>query len=134
MSLSSSVSLTYRPLIRKYSGKLGVVALVTSLTPCPLIAFTMSKHAVGKKALAESIAAFANSQNIVVSGAFCERLSDHVRDHIITSLKETGRFGLNGLGSLNVVDRKARQGVNPRTGEKVRLRSPAYSLFDCLLH
>ena len=77
---------------------------------------------------------------MVVSGAFCDRLAEHVKvreararpvgalethfslqDHISSALLTDGRFGLNGLGSLNVVDRKARSAVNPRTQEKIQV-------------
>lgn len=38
---------------------------------------------------------------------------------IIDSLKEDNRFSSSGFGSFTVNTRKAREGRNPRTGEKI---------------
>jgi hypothetical protein len=86
--------------------------------------------ASGKKALSEAILSFSRSQNVVVSAAFCDRLglfffffsffffllafavfpfanplypASSVQEHIAETILREGKFGLAGLGSLNVV-------------------------------
>jgi DNA-binding protein HU-beta len=42
--------------------------------------------------------------------------------HVITDeLAKGGKVNLSGLGSFSVVERKAREGRNPRTGEKIQI-------------
>ena len=40
---------------------------------------------------------------------------------IIDSLKKGERINLVGFGSFKVMTRKARKGINPRTGKKIRI-------------
>ena len=42
------------------------------------------------------------------------------------ALKEKGRIRIDGLGTFKVTERKARTGVNPRTGAKITI--PAMSV------
>lgn len=42
---------------------------------------------------------------------------------VSTSLKKGGRVGLPGFGTWSVRARKARTGVNPRTGEKIQIKA-----------
>jgi len=37
------------------------------------------------------------------------------------SLKEGGAVSISGFGSFKVIDRKARKGRNPRTGENIQI-------------
>merc|ERR1711991_1238628 len=89
------------------------------LSACPSRFICSSMSRSGKKALSEAIQRFSASQNVQVSAAFCDRLTDHIKEHVVHSLLNEGHFGLNGLGSLNAVERKARTAFNPRTREKV---------------
>jgi DNA-binding protein HU-beta len=44
-------------------------------------------------------------------------------------LKQTGKIRIDGLGTFAVVDRKARNGVNPRTRAKIKIpasKAPAF--------
>jgi len=43
-------------------------------------------------------------------------------EHIVTkSLKKEGKIPLGGLGAVKLVDRKARIGRNPATGEQIKI-------------
>ena len=42
---------------------------------------------------------------------------------ITASLKKNRRFQLSGFGTFNVSRRAARNGVNPKTGEAIRIRA-----------
>ena len=47
-----------------------------------------------------------------------------LRDTIMASLKKKdGKIVLPGFGSFSKVRRKARKGINPRTGEKITIKA-----------
>jgi DNA-binding protein HU-beta len=51
------------------------------------------------------------------------------------TLKEGGELRLGGLGTFKVMDRKARAGVNPRTGVKLEIpasKAPAFRAAQAL--
>lgn len=50
---------------------------------------------------------------------------------IVTELKKTGKFTLPGFGTFSVRKTKARIGLNPRTGEKVKVRAGKTVRFKC---
>jgi DNA-binding protein HU-beta len=50
-------------------------------------------------------------------------------------LKQTGKIRIDGLGTFAVVDRKARNGVNPQTRAKIRIpasKAPAFRAAKAL--
>lgn len=62
-----------------------------------------------------------------------------VLQHIIESLRAGDEVKLSGLGAFKVSKRKARAGVNPRTGEPIRIEEkmvpkfvPAEALKDAV--
>jgi len=55
------------------------------------------------------------------SRAQAERSVDAVIDGIRTGLKKDKSVQLVGFGSFKVATRKARIGVNPKTGEKIKI-------------
>jgi DNA-binding protein HU-beta len=46
---------------------------------------------------------------------------DSMLDGMTTTLKSGGNVTLTGFGTFRTVHRKARTGVNPRTGEKIKI-------------
>jgi DNA-binding protein HU-beta len=46
---------------------------------------------------------------------------DLVLDNLIAALKEEGKVTLSGFGVFSVVERAARNGVNPKTGAKIQI-------------
>jgi DNA-binding protein HU-beta len=51
--------------------------------------------------------------------------------HTITkTLKKGGEVNITGFGKFSVVNRAARQGVNPRTGERVKIKASKAPKFS----
>ena len=48
---------------------------------------------------------------------------DSLLEGIAQSLKKGETISLRGLGTFKCVQRKARQGVNPRTGQKIKIKA-----------
>jgi DNA-binding protein HU-beta len=57
------------------------------------------------------------------SRAQAERNVDAVIDSIRSGLKKDKNVQLVGFGTFRVADRKARIGVNPKTGEKIKIKA-----------
>jgi DNA-binding protein HU-beta len=56
-----------------------------------------------------------------VSKAQVRSVFDAVEDVVKKSLKPGGKIPLGGLGAVKLVDRKARMGRNPATGEPIKI-------------
>jgi DNA-binding protein HU-beta len=46
-----------------------------------------------------------------------------VIDGLVGQLKKTGKFTLPGFGTFTVTKLKARKAMNPRTGEKIKVKA-----------
>lgn len=46
---------------------------------------------------------------------------NQIRDIIVAEVKGSGRFALDGVGVFTLVERAAREGRNPQTGEAVKI-------------
>jgi len=57
------------------------------------------------------------------TGAAARETMTALLDTITTSLKKNQRFQLAGFGTFNVSRRAARMGVNPRTGEAIKIKA-----------
>jgi DNA-binding protein HU-beta len=49
--------------------------------------------------------------------------ANDLMEAIASELKKVGKFTLPGFGTFTVRDTKARQGLNPRTGEPVQVKA-----------
>ena len=72
------------------------------------------------RAMAEKI-----GTNNKTAAAFLENLSDMA----IKEARKTGVFVLPGLGRLKKVNRKARMGRNPQTGEPIKIKAKTVVKF-----
>ncbi len=72
--------------------------------------------AVNKKALAKAIAA----QHHITQKAALESV-DQVFDAVINSLKNGDEVDISGFGKFSLKRRAAREGMNPRSKEKVQV-------------
>jgi len=72
-----------------------------------------------------------------------KRASEEAVDAAVTAMKKAikkeGEFRYPGLGTFKVKERKARMGINPRTGAKIKIKKsksvgfkPSQSLKDSL--
>ena len=58
-----------------------------------------------------------------ISKAQAARIIDTIFDSIVTSVSKGEGFQLIGFGTFKVVDRAARQGRNPSTGEEITIEA-----------
>lgn len=58
-----------------------------------------------------------------LSGAAANRTAGDVMEAIVRELKKAQRFTLPGFGTFVVRKTKARKGLNPRTGEAVKVKA-----------
>jgi nucleoid DNA-binding protein len=73
---------------------------------------------------AELVASVQKSLGKETSKAAAERAVDAVVDGIKAGLKKGSKsVQLIGFGTFKVVKRKARTGVNPKTGDKIRIKA-----------
>jgi len=77
-----------------------------------------------KKEIISHIAEKASITNKVTVGVL-----DALIALIIQTLKEEGEIRISQLGTFKVVERKARIGVNPRTGVKISIPSTKVATF-----
>ncbi len=71
----------------------------------------------------ELIAAVQKSLGKETSKAEAERAVAAVIDSIKTGIKKSKTVQLVGFGTFKVASRKARTGVNPKTGEKIKIKA-----------
>jgi len=72
---------------------------------------------------AELVAHIHKSLGKEASAAQAERALNAVIDGIKIGVKKTKSVQLIGFGTFKVASRKARTGVNPKTGEKIKIKA-----------
>jgi DNA-binding protein HU-beta len=58
-----------------------------------------------------------------LTGAAANRAAGDLMDAIVKELKKNGKFTLPSFGTFTVRKTKARKGLNPRTGEAIRVKA-----------
>jgi DNA-binding protein HU-beta len=58
-----------------------------------------------------------------LTSAAANRTAGHLMDAIVRELKKSGKFTLPSFGTFTVRKTKARKGLNPRTGESIKVRA-----------
>ena len=58
-----------------------------------------------------------------LTGAGANRASTDLMAAIVKELKKTGKFTLPSFGTFSVRKTKARKGLNPRTGEAIKVKA-----------
>jgi DNA-binding protein HU-beta len=76
----------------------------------------------------ELVSAVAQSSGLTKADA--EKAVDGVFDAITGALKEGDDVRLVGFGSFSVAERAAREGKNPRTGEKIQIAASKQPKFS----
>jgi Bacterial nucleoid DNA-binding protein len=71
----------------------------------------------------ELVEAVQKSLGKETSKAEAERAVNAVIDAIKVGIKKTKTVQLIGFGTFKVASRKARTGVNPKTGEKIKIKA-----------
>ena len=72
---------------------------------------------------AELVAAVQKSLGKETSSAQADRTVDAVINGIKTGVKKTKSVQLIGFGTFKIATRKARMGVNPKTGAKIKIKA-----------
>lgn len=70
---------------------------------------------------ADIVSAMASAAGI--PNTVAEKALDALVAKAESDLKKTGVFKLTGLGSFKIQARSARKGVNPKTGESIRIKA-----------
>ena len=58
-----------------------------------------------------------------LTGAAANRAAGELMDAVVKALKKEGKFTLPSFGTFTVRKTKARKGLNPRTGELIRVKA-----------
>ena len=58
-----------------------------------------------------------------LTGAAANRAAGDLMDAIVKELKKAGKFTLPSFGTFTVRKTKARKGLNPRTGESIKVKA-----------
>jgi DNA-binding protein HU-beta len=58
-----------------------------------------------------------------LTGAAANRAAGELMDAVVKSLKKEGKFTLPSFGTFTVRKTKARKGLNPRTGESIKVNA-----------
>ena len=78
---------------------------------------------MNKKDLIEEVA------EVLESKAQASELIDSVLANISKALKKKDTVPLTGFGTFKIVERKARKGRNPRTGEEIDIKKKSVPKF-----
>jgi DNA-binding protein HU-beta len=62
-------------------------------------------------------------ESLECTGVAASRAAADVIGAIVTELKKTGGFTLPSFGTFTVRKTKARKGLNPRTGESIKVKA-----------
>jgi len=58
-----------------------------------------------------------------LTGVAANRVATDLIEAIVTEMKREGGFALPGFGTFRVARTKARKGLNPRTGEPLKIKA-----------
>lgn len=58
-----------------------------------------------------------------LTGAAANRAAGDLMEAIVKELKKSGKFTLPSFGTFTVKKTKARKGLNPRTGEAIKVKA-----------
>ena len=64
-----------------------------------------------------------------ISNAAAARALQATMDAVVGALKKGDTVGITGFGTFRVSQRSARTGVNPRTGEKIKIKASKAPAF-----
>ena len=62
-------------------------------------------------------------ESLDCTGVAANQAADDLIHAIVTNIKKEGGFTLSSFGTFRVVKTKARKGLNPRTGEPVKVKA-----------
>jgi DNA-binding protein HU-beta len=78
----------------------------------------MRKSSMSKAFLSQVL-----KDSVELTGAAANRAAGDLMDAIVKELKKSGKFTLPSFGTFTVRKTKARKGLNPRTGESIKVKA-----------
>lgn len=63
------------------------------------------------------------AESAEITGVTAGRSATALMEAIVKEMKKNGKFTLPGFGTFTVRKTKARKGVNPRTGEPIKVKA-----------
>jgi len=85
---------------------------------------------MNKKELIEKLAEEAKDE--IKTKAEAGRIVDKILEIVVNNLKKGEKINIAGFGVFQVKDRKARMGINPKTGEKIQIPAKKAVKFRAL--
>jgi len=73
--------------------------------------------------MSKAFIATAIQESADLTGAAANRAAGYLMDAIVKELKKSGKFTLPSFGTFVVRKTKARKGLNPRTGESIKVKA-----------
>jgi DNA-binding protein HU-beta len=73
--------------------------------------------------MSKAFIAQALQESADLTGAAANRAAGFLMDSIVRELKKSGKFTLPSFGTFTVRKTKARKGLNPRTGEAIKVKA-----------
>jgi DNA-binding protein HU-beta len=85
----------------------------------------LRRHAAKRQGASMSKAFIASiiQESAALTGAAANRAAGDLMDAIVKELKKSGKFTLPSFGTFTVRRTKARKGLNPRTGESIKVKA-----------
>jgi DNA-binding protein HU-beta len=81
------------------------------------------RSANNEGAMSKAFIAQVLQESAELSGVAANRAAGELMGAIVKELKKTGKFKLPSFGTFTVRRTKARKGLNPRTGEAIRVKA-----------
>jgi DNA-binding protein HU-beta len=76
-----------------------------------------------EKSMSKAFIAQVIQESAQLTGAGANRAATELMSAIVKELKKTGKFTLPSFGTFSVRKTKARKGLNPRTGEAIKVKA-----------
>ena len=73
--------------------------------------------------MSKAFLAQAIQESADLTGAAANRAAGFLLDSIVKELKKSGKFTLPSFGTFTVRKTRARKGLNPRTGEAIKVKA-----------
>jgi DNA-binding protein HU-beta len=91
-------------------------------TPGADVAYSY-RTARGKNPMSKAFLSQVLKDSVELTGAAANRAAGDLMDAIVKELKKSGKFTLPSFGTFTVRKTKARKGLNPRTGESIKVKA-----------
>jgi DNA-binding protein HU-beta len=81
------------------------------------------RYITRKSSMSKAFLSQVLKESVDLTGAAANRAAGDLMDAIVKELKKSGKFTLPSFGTFSVRKTKARKGLNPRTGESIKVKA-----------